>query len=137
MTRAGKDFDARPFENLEEMHSLIKEKWNTKVSNGDTVYTPNGENVKLILCHYPILMWKDQHYGSILLYGHVHNSVEEHYFKKCLLEMDTEVFFDRRRGDKVLRAYNVGCMMPYINYEPRTLEEIVMGNERFYNEQEL
>lgn len=26
-----------------------------------------------------------------------------------------------------LRAYNVGCMMPYMNYEPRTLEEILIG----------
>ena len=30
-----------------------------------------------------------------------------------------------RAGDKMLRAYNVGCMMPYIDYEPRTIEEIV------------
>lgn len=192
VTREGKDFDDRPFDNLEEMHSTIKEKWNKKVTNGDTVYilgdmamrgtqedliafvstlkghkimvrgnhddirdqrykqlydeicdykeirdTLNGENAKLILCHYPILMWKNQHYSSILLYGHVHNSVEEYYFKKCLCEMNTEVFFDRRKGDKLLRAYNVGCMMPYMNYEPRTLDEIVIGSERFYNEQKL
>ena len=30
-----------------------------------------------------------------------------------------------RDGDSILRAYNVGCMMPYMEYEPRTLEEIV------------
>ena len=41
-------------------------------------------------------MWKEQHYGSILLYGHVHNSVVEYYFKKCLREMNKEEFFDRR-----------------------------------------
>ena len=28
-----------------------------------------------------------------------------------------------------LRAYNVGCMMPYMNYTPRTLEEILVGVE--------
>lgn len=32
------DFDDRPFDNLDEMHSTIKEKWNKKVTNGDTVY---------------------------------------------------------------------------------------------------
>ena len=78
-----------------------------------------------------------RYYGSILLYGHVHNSVEEYYFKKCLREMNTEEFFDRRRGDKVFRAYNVGCMLPYMNYEPKTLEEIVMESERLCNEQKL
>ena len=85
----------------------------------------NGENVKLVLCHFPILMWKDQHYGAILLYGHVHNSIEEYYFKKCLREMNNEDFFGRRAGNKILRAYNVGCMMPYMNYEPQTLKEII------------
>ena len=192
VTRAGKDFDDRPFDDLAEMHALIKEKWNAKVTNGDTVYilgdmamrgtqeeliafvstlkghkvmirgnhddlgdqrykqlydeicdykeirdTLNGENVKLILCHYPILMWKDQHHGSILLYGHVHNSVEEYYFRKCLREMNTEDFFDRRAGDKMLRAYNVGCMMPYMDYEPRSLSEIVDGYERLYDESKM
>lgn len=184
VTRAGKDFDDRPFDNPEEMNMVIKKKWNSKVTNGDTVYilgdmamrgtqeeliafvstlkghkvlikgnhddvrdqrykqlfeeicdykelndTLEGVNVKLVLSHYPILMWKDQHRGSILLYGHVHNSVEEYYFKKCIREMNNEKFFDRRKGIEVLRAYNTGCMMPYINYEPRTLQEIVEGYE--------
>lgn len=42
VTRAGKDFDDRPFDTLEEMHSIIKEKWNAKVNNGDTVYILGG-----------------------------------------------------------------------------------------------
>lgn len=188
VTRAGKDFDDRPFDNLEEMHSIVKDKWNAKVTNGDTVYilgdlamrgtqedliafvstlkghkvmvkgnhdvikdlrykqlfdeicdykeisdTLDGKNVKLVLCHYPILMWKDQHRGSILLYGHVHNSIEEYYFKKCLRDMNNEDFFNRRDVEEVLRAYNVGCMMPYMDYEPRSLTEIATRYERFEN----
>ncbi len=188
VTRAGKNFDDRPFDNLEEMHSTVKDKWNAKVTNGDTVYilgdlamrgtqedliafvstlkghkvmvkgnhddikdlrykqlfdeicdykeisdTLDGKNVKLVLCHYPILMWKNQHRGSILLYGHVHNSIEEYYFKKCLREMDNEDSFNRRDGEEVLRAYNVGCMMPYMDYEPKSLTEIVASYERFEN----
>lgn len=184
VTRAGKDFNDRPFDNLEEMHLIVKDKWNAKVTNGDTVYilgdlamrgtqedliafvsmlkghkvmvkgnhddikdlrykqlfdeicdykeisdTLGGKNVKLVLCHYPILMWKDQHRGSILLYGHVHNSIEEYYFKKCLREMNNEDFFNRRSGEEVLRAYNVGCMMPYMDYEPKSLAEIARGAE--------
>ena len=93
--------------------------------------TLDGKNVKLVLCHYPILMWKDQHRGSILLYGHIHNSIEEYYFKKCLREMNNEDFFNRRAGEEVLRAYNVGCMMPYMDYEPKTLSEIVRGAEEY------
>lgn len=38
VTRAGNNFDDRPFDNLKEMHSIIKEKWNTKVTHDDMVY---------------------------------------------------------------------------------------------------
>lgn len=31
-------FDDRPFCDLEEMHKGIKDKWNSKITNGDTVY---------------------------------------------------------------------------------------------------
>lgn len=187
VTKEGRNFDNRPFDSLEEMHKVIKEKWNTKVNNGDTVYilgdlamrgtqedliafvstlkghkvmvkgnhddikdlrykqlfdeiydykeisdTLDGKNVKLVLCHYPILMWKNQHRGSILLYGHVHNSIEEYYFKKCLRDMNDEDFFNRRSGEEVLRAYNVGCMMPYMDYEPKSLKEIINNAEGRY-----
>ncbi len=184
--RAGKDFGDRTFDSLEERHSIIKERWNTKVMDVDTVYilgdmamrgtqkeiiefvstlkghkilirgnhdkvkdvrykqlydeicdykevrdTLYGENVKLILCHYPILMWKDQHYGSILLYGHVHNSIEERYFKECLREMNNNKFFERRGRKNFLQAYNVGCMMPYMNYEPQTLTQIIEKGSQY------
>jgi hypothetical protein len=33
----------------------------------------------------------------------------------------------RRSGGKEVRAFNVGCCMPYMNYEPRTLKEILAG----------
>ncbi len=180
VTKEGKNFDDRPFNNLEEMHSMIKERWNSKVTNGDIVYilgdmtmhgtrdeyieyisilrgqkvlirgnhdrindlrmkqlyteicdykeiddTIHGNNVRLVLCHYPILMWNGQHRGSILLYGHVHDSIEEYYFKKCLREMNNKDFFGNAAGERVLQAYNVGCMMPYMDYAPRTLDEIV------------
>ena len=31
-------FDNRPFDNLEDMHETIRNKWNGKITNGDTVY---------------------------------------------------------------------------------------------------
>ena len=32
--------------------------------------------------------------------------------------------------DGKLRAYNVGCMKLYMNYTPRTLEEIIKSREK-------
>ena len=47
--------------------------------------------------------------------------------------MNNEDFFDRRAGNKMLRAFNVGCMMPYMDYEPRSLSEIATSYARFKN----
>ena len=46
-----------------------------------------GKNYKLVLRHYPILMWNGQHKGSILLYGHTHVTREYDYFQSCISNM--------------------------------------------------
>lgn len=180
-TRAGKNYDNRPFADEAEMSAYFLEHWNKKVTNGDTVYimgdislkgksdelvslvarlngkkvlvlgnhdsvedyryrvlfheicymkeiTENfaGQAYKLVLCHFPVLMWSGQHRGTILLYGHTHNSIEETFFQQCLAKMnESEELSLRRSGGKKIRAINVGACMPYINYEPRTLQELL------------
>lgn len=44
-----------------------------------------GKSYELVLCHYPIFSWKHMSRGTILLYGHTHNSPEDDYFQKCLV----------------------------------------------------
>ena len=125
-----------------EHDKIIKQNWNAKVTNGDTVYilgdigreggnkdneylceinstlkgkkvliqgnheklndirirqlftevcqykevsdNSNGKSRNLVLSHYPILMWKNQHKGWIHLYGHVHVSDEWDVYKQSL-----------------------------------------------------
>lgn len=85
---------------------------------------------KVVMSHYPVLMWNGQHKGSVLLYGHVHITDEWEVYKRCLAYMND--FFK----DKTLKgytdcppavAYNVGCML--LDYTPRTLKEIMAINE--------
>lgn len=83
------------------------------------------DNIHVVLCHFPILMWNNQHRGYIHLYGHVHNSVEEVVFQKAVESLNDSIIAKRRPMDHTVRAYNVGCMMPWMNYTPRTLEEII------------
>ena len=33
----------------------------------------------------------------------------------------------KSEGDKDIIAINVGCMQPYMNYEPRSLKELLMA----------
>lgn len=88
----------------------------------------NGLGHNLVLCHYPILMWKNQHKGWVHLYAHVHMSDEWTVYKNSLQYLND--FFK----NKTLKgyndcpqalAYNVGAMLPYMNYTPRTLKEII------------
>lgn len=181
VTKEGSDFDGRPYRTLEEMHEDIRNRWNRKITDEDTVYILGDVSLRkkqeeltayvsalkgskilirgnhdhisdpqyqrvydeicdykeitdclgqgavhLVLSHYPIMMWKNQHRGWILLYGHVHNGGEYRYFQRLIEEMNSKDF-EARVSNSLVRAYNVGCMLPYMDYEPRTLSEIVGG----------
>lgn len=77
----------------------------------------DGEE-KVVMSHYPMPFWNGQHINSIHLYGHVHNS---HQYNYCL-SIEKEL---RKLQDIPMRMFNVGCMMTYMNYIPRTLNEIL------------
>ena len=81
------------------------------------------EKYGLVLCHYPIFSWKKMGRGKILLYGHTHESEEDRFYQQCLDQLQESDC--RHVYNHQLRAYNVGCMLPYMNYTPRTLGEIM------------
>ncbi len=83
-----------------------------------------GKNYDLVLSHYPIFSWKNMGRGWIHLYGHTHNSVEDELYIKTLDDMVNKCEH-MQRGP--VCAINVGCMKPWMNYEPRTLKEIIDG----------
>lgn len=75
-----------------------------------------GRNV--VLSHYPIVCFKNHYYGWYHLYGHVHNS-----FEYNMMLHDKRIMEDLY--EKPCEMYNVGVMMPYIDYTPRTLSHIL------------
>lgn len=72
----------------------------------------------IVLCHYPIPCYNHHYYGWYHLYGHVHTSFEWNMMKQVQYEM-------RNLYDKPSNMFNVGCMVPGMDYTPRTLEEIL------------
>lgn len=77
----------------------------------------------VVLCHYPIPCFNNHYYGWVHLYGHVHTGWEENIMRRVVYDMNALY-------DKPCRMYNVGCMMPYMDYTPRTLKEILFACER-------
>ena len=55
VTNEGSNFDNRPFDTLEEMHKVIKENWNSKITNADHVYILGD------------LAWKENEDGLVYL----------------------------------------------------------------------
>ena len=62
-----------------------------------------------------------------MLYGHVHNTLEYAFLEKLRKELQ-----ETRTERSHARAHfiNVGCMMPWMDYTPRTLDEILEGEDK-------
>lgn len=76
----------------------------------------------IVLCHYPIPCFKNHYYGWYHLYAHVHSSFEWNMMERVKYEM-TELY------DKPCLMFNVGAMIDYMNFTPRTLDEILKAND--------
>lgn len=73
------------------------------------------------LSHYFMPFYNKHYYGGFMLHGHSHNS-REHFY-----ELEIEWLLKTKGLNP--KIYNVGCMHPYMNYEPQTLEDIIKGGD--------
>lgn len=75
-----------------------------------------GEKL-VVLSHYPIPFWKGQFYKSFHFYGHVHNSAQNNMMDKLMADCEACYAMD-------FNCINVGAMMPWMDYAPRSFEEL-------------
>ena len=85
------------------------------------VVEDNGR--KVVLSHYPMPCYRNHFYGWFHLYGHVHTS-----FEWNMMEHNRYLF--EELYTRPCEMYNVGAMLPYMDYTPRTLDEIIDGYKR-------
>ena len=96
----------------------------------------NGRIV--IMCHYPILAYKHSFDpNTFMLFGHVHNNTKESHLITQFIKQIRQNYignFDNR-GQLV----NVGCMMPWMDYTPRTLDYLIdkLDNGEIYKEEKI
>lgn len=88
----------------------------------------NGKSIKLVLSHYPILMWNGQHKNTILIYGHTHLTIEDQIFQNSIKILNQHFLEETKKGRTdcpQCKAINVGCMNDYMNYTPKTLAQLL------------
>lgn len=86
--------------------------------------TDNGRHV--IMSHYPIPFYKADYNPNVyMLYGHVHITLENDFME----HLKQYIKNNDNRGNSAhqCKMYNVGCMMPWMQYQPKTLDEIIEG----------
>lgn len=83
------------------------------IKDYDEIYL---NNQLIILSHYPIMYWKNQWHGTIHLYGHIHVTRDYDHL--------LDYIQNEHKIGNPCKMYNVGCMMPWMNYTPRTLDSI-------------
>ena len=84
----------------------------------------------VVVCHYPIPFFRAGFAPTAyMLYGHVHDTLEHEYLKKLRRELKEK---SAGHGTPSGNFINVGCMMPYMDYTPRTLDEIIEGDQKLY-----
>lgn len=77
-----------------------------------------GQETYVFLCHYPCAVWDREHDGGVHIYGHVHSRMNnDGTMRHAVLD-----HYDMER------AFNCGCMIPYMDYTPRTLYEIMTAH---------
>lgn len=76
-----------------------------------------GDGKLLVLSHYPIPCFRNHYYGAYHLYGHVHTSFEHNMMNNIRKQME-ELY------TVPCNMANVGIMINYMDYTPRTLDEI-------------
>lgn len=104
-------------------NKIVREQFVEICDYKEMVVGTNG----IVTCHYPVPCFNKHFYGWLHFYGHVHNSFEWNMMERVRYEMESLY-------DKKCNMINVGCMMPYMNFTPKTAEEILYDYSR-WNEQ--
>ena len=86
--------------------------------------TIHDEDKTVIMCHYPMPFYKgDYNPNTYMLFGHIHTTEEEDMMNHIISYIKENDL--RERGKDLVNMLNVGCMMPYMDYTPKTLDQLV------------
>ena len=100
------------------------------ITNQLEVYDGSVEKY-IIMSHYPILAYKKSYTPRYMMFhGHTHNNTMEQ-------QMIYDTVKSIREGsiNSYGNIFNVGCMMPYMNFTPRTAKHIYDRGKNYYKDE--
>ena len=84
---------------------------------------------KIIMDHFPMMSYHQDVQDTVWhFHGHTHITGEQDWVEKWTRELVE----NHKMGTPTGQIINVGCMMPYMNYIPRTADEIIEGWKEKY-----
>ena len=87
----------------------------------------NDDGSGLVLCHYPLITFRNHYRGNWWhFYGHVHSTWEWDVVEDAIKN-------SVKSSGKPLNMINVGCMMPWIEYTPKTFTDIIKEYNEYKN----
>ena len=83
----------------------------------------------IVMDHYPLMSYhQDVRENVFHFHGHTHNTMEQDWVEKWTKELVA----NHKIGTPTGQIINVGACMPYMNYIPRTLDEIIEAGKEKY-----
>ena len=96
---------------------------------------------KVILCHYPIICYNGQYRldekGNpkvYMLYGHVHDTKDQQLLDRFQDITRQTITVDVQGNEKNIPCNMINCFCKYSDYEPLTLDEWIVCDQRRRNE---
>lgn len=96
-----------------DQNLLKNEKAMSYLESADKMMLVKEEDLRFVLCHYPLATWYRKEYGSWHIYGHIHKNKDDVY-----------QFMNQQE-----RALNAGCMLNH--YTPVSLNELIRNKGLF------
>ena len=115
---------------LKSPSANLKKKF-CKITDYDEI-KDNGK--RIIMSHYPILFYRASYNPDVWHFcGHTHNRTDEE-FRRQVFVLDLVYDSTTQSKDYLNKGHivNVGCMMPYVNYTPRTADELIVWWNDYY-----
>ena len=116
----------------------VKQLFESVVDYFELTDNHKGINQKIVLSHYPIFSWNGCYKDTVLLYGHTHGNFDDIIYQESLEKLRCKVR-QLNADDKHVKkfknlpyAYNVGAMMPLVDYCPKTFKEIHGSARKYY-----